>query len=115
MNANPLYRTAAALSVSVSVVIAAAVMLSRSDDPSSFEVFKWVTTAAAVTGVVLNIRKSHRSYYLWMHTNVAWVVIDVYHRVWSQAALQAVYFVLSCWGAYMWRRKHKESIMDSDG
>lgn len=69
-----------------------------------FESLKWLTAAASIFGVVLNIRKRHECFYVWAITNAAWTVIDVMHGVWSQAFLQAVYFCLAVWGIRSWRK-----------
>ncbi len=70
-----------------------------------FEAFKWTIALASVVGVVMNIRRMRACFYVWAATNAAWTVIDVYHGVWAQAALQAVYFGLAIWGIVAWKEK----------
>lgn len=70
-----------------------------------FEAFKWLIAAASIVGVVLNIRRMRSCFYVWAGTNAAWTAIDVYHGVWAQAALQAVYFGLAIWGIVAWKEK----------
>ncbi len=73
----------------------------------SFEVFKWSVAAASLVGVVLNIRKDRRCFHIWAVTNAAWTGIDLSHGVWSQAALQFVYFTLAIWGLRQWKHSCK--------
>lgn len=68
-----------------------------------FELFKWGLAALSLLGVVLNIRRDRRCFYIWAFTNASWCVVDVVHAVWSQAALMAVYFALSIWGLIQWK------------
>ena len=69
-----------------------------------FELFKWFIALLSLLGVVLNIRKK-RSCFIWAGTNICWVLIDLYHGVWSQAALMAVYSGLAVWGIVDWRER----------
>ncbi len=73
----------------------------------AFEVFKWIIAAASIAGVVLNIRKKRICFHIWAGTNLAWTAIDVWHEVWAQAALQAVYFGLAIWGILSWRKNER--------
>jgi nicotinamide riboside transporter PnuC len=68
----------------------------------------WLLSLAALAGVVLNIRKRAECFALWTVTNSAWAVIDLQHDLPAQAALQAVYAVLSVWGLVAWGRKRGE-------
>ena len=64
----------------------------------------WPLTIIALMGVVLNIRKDRRCFWLWLFSNGAWSVVDYHHGLYAQSALFAVYFVLSVWGLIEWRR-----------
>ena len=69
------------------------------------EFFKWSLVALSLAGVVLNIRRRRECFWIWCFTNAAWSVIDMAYGIWSQAALQAVYFFLAVWGLMAWRSK----------
>lgn len=71
-----------------------------------FEIFKWSLVAASLTGVVLNIRRRRECFYVWMVTNSLWCGVDVWHGIWSQAILQALYVGLAIWGLIEWNRIH---------
>lgn len=65
----------------------------------------WILTVLSVIGVVLNIRQNRVCFVVWSFTNAAWCVIDSMHGIYAQSALFALYFMLSLWGMYEWRRK----------
>jgi nicotinamide riboside transporter PnuC len=69
-----------------------------------FECFKWSVALLSIIGVILNIRRHRSCFYIWSFTNSSWVVVDLYHGVWSQAALCGVYVGLALWGIMAWRR-----------
>lgn len=71
-------------------------------------IIEWLLVAGSLVGVVLNIRKRRECFYVWGVTNAAWMMVDLNHGVWSQAALQFIYFLLAIWGLIEWK-KHKTS------
>jgi nicotinamide riboside transporter PnuC len=70
-----------------------------------FEIFKWLVAGASLVGVVLNIRRRRECFFVWAVTNASWTIVDVYHGISSQAALQAVYFCLALWGIVALRKR----------
>lgn len=69
------------------------------------EAIQWLTTAASLTGVLLNIHHRRACFVVWAFSNATWAGIDAWHGIWAQAALQAVYFVLSIYGLVKWKGK----------
>ncbi len=67
----------------------------------------WLVSIAALAGVVLNIKKHVACFYLWSCTNAVWAWLDWTHALYAQAALMAVYFVLSLWGIWKWTPREK--------
>lgn len=65
----------------------------------------WFVTLASIAGVVLNIRRRRECFYIWAATNAFWCGLDAWHGIYSQAALQGVYFGLAIWGIVEWTRK----------
>lgn len=65
----------------------------------------WIITAASLVGMWLNIRHDRLCFVVWGITNAAWVAIDIDAGIYSQAALQAVYFAASIWGWRSWKTK----------
>ena len=70
--------------------------------------FSWLVAVAAVVGVWFNIRLHVVAFWIWACTNAAWVYADLTHGLLPQAALQAVYFLLSLYGIYCWRGRRNE-------
>ena len=68
--------------------------------------FYWIVSVAALIGVWLNIKKNVACFWIWAFTNAAWLVVDVKHGIYPQAALMAVYLVLSIYGIYKWRGRN---------
>ena len=65
-------------------------------------VLYWLTAAAALVGVALNIHRHVACFYIWFVTNSVWVIADLRHGIFPQAALQAVYVALSIYGIVKW-------------
>ena len=70
-----------------------------------FELFKWSLAAVSLAGVVLNVKRDRRCFYLWTGSNAAWCVVDCWHGIYPQAALFAVYFGLAVWGIVAWKKE----------
>ena len=75
------------------------------------QIFTWAMAALSLVGVVLNIKKRRECFYVWAVTNAAWVVIDIYHGIYAQAALLAVYFVLAIWGIFEWKTEKPKGAL----
>jgi len=65
----------------------------------------WLATVLSLVGVVLNIKHRRECFYVWAVTNAWWCGFDAWHGIWSQSALQGVYFCLAVWGLIEWKRK----------
>lgn len=79
----------------------------------SMTAITWALTAASIVGVILNIRQHRGCFAIWLVTNASWAVIDYYRGIHAQAALFAVYFVLSVWGLIQWSRNHRRGRKES--
>ncbi len=69
------------------------------------ETVYWVTAAASLVGVWLNIKQRAICFVLWTGTNATWAVVDYLHGIYAQAALQLVYFTLSIYGFLAWKKR----------
>jgi nicotinamide riboside transporter PnuC len=65
----------------------------------------WIITTASIVGVFLNIKKKVVCFYIWAATNATWAMVDAAHGIYSQSALQGVYFGLSIYGILSWSKK----------
>ena len=70
----------------------------------------WLTAAAALLGVVLNIRKHVACFWIWSVTNAIWAYADYAHGLTPQAAVQAIYFALSIYGIARWSKDRRRTI-----
>jgi nicotinamide riboside transporter PnuC len=67
-------------------------------------VLYWLMAVISLVGVVLNIHGYRVCFVLWAISNATWAVADYRHGLPQQAALQAVYFLLSLYGIWKWSR-----------
>ncbi len=65
----------------------------------------WLTSLAALIGVVLNIRRHVGCFWIWSVTNAVWLYADLTHGLYAQAALMAIYLVLALYGISSWSRR----------
>ena len=74
----------------------------------------WLVSMASLIAVVLNIKRSVLSFWIWSGTNAVWTYADLTHGLLPQAALQGVYFVLSIYGIWNWTARKKGPSHGSD-
>lgn len=65
----------------------------------------WALTILSIIGVILNIKRHKACFIIWAFTNFAWMVVDWWHGLYSQAVLFAIYFCLAIWGLKEWKHK----------
>lgn len=70
-----------------------------------FTLFTVVLTILALIGVILNIKKNHYCFYIWLFTNASWAVVDFVKGIPMQGLLFTVYTGLAVWGIIEWKRK----------
>lgn len=63
----------------------------------------WLTAAASIVAVWLNIRKHRACFSIWAATNATWCYADATHGLLPQAVLQGVYLALSIYGLRQWK------------
>jgi len=68
----------------------------------------WIVTGLAIVGVVLNIYKIKWCFVIWSVTNLSWAIVDFNARLFPQAWLFVVYFVLAIVGLYKWFMEDKK-------
>lgn len=68
----------------------------------------YLITLASIIGTVANIFKKRWCFVLWLFTNTAWLIVDAYNGLYSQALLFLVYVGLSVWGLIQWKREGKK-------
>lgn len=73
------------------------------------ELIGTIVAVVAITGVVLNNRRHRVCFVLWMISNSLSVLIHCLIGLWSLAAKDLIFLVLSIEGYFLWRRKEKKS------
>jgi nicotinamide mononucleotide transporter len=80
------------------------------------DIIYWFTSALALIGVWLNIKKNVACFWIWAFTNATWAYADAMHDLLPQAALQAIYCLLSVYGIVKWSTEaKKEATSKGDG
>jgi hypothetical protein len=64
----------------------------------------WLVSAAALVGVVLNIKKRRLCFVVWFFTNSLWCIYDFTIGAYAQSALFFAYVLLAIWGIVEWRK-----------
>lgn len=62
----------------------------------------WLLTILSIIGAILNIKKRRSSFAVYTVANIGWIIVDVYHGIYAQAALFVVFTFLSAWGWIEW-------------
>ena len=68
----------------------------------------WALTANSIVGAILNARKRIEGFYVWTIGNAGWVIWALYHKIYPQAVLFAVYLGITIYGIYKWQVKVEE-------
>ncbi len=69
----------------------------------------WITAAASLLAVWINIQRHVACFWIWAITNATWAWADATHGLMPQAALQLVYLGLSVYGIAKWSRHDQET------
>jgi len=64
-------------------------------------------TILSLIGNFLVARKNHFGFYIWILSNVVWIVFDMQHKMFSQMTMFIVYTALNIYGLYHWRKESK--------
>lgn len=68
------------------------------------DVIGWALTINSILGALLNARKRIEGFYLWAAGNLGWMIWALYNGIYSQAVLWLVYFIITVYGIYQWRK-----------
>ena len=68
----------------------------------------WILVIVSLVGVILNIKHNRVCFFLWGFTNLSWAIIDFKQGIPAQGFLFIIYFILSIWGIYEWRKNNKK-------
>jgi nicotinamide riboside transporter PnuC len=65
----------------------------------------WTLTLVSITGAILNVLRKRASFFLYTVANIGWICINIYHSIYAQATLFAVFTGLSIWGWIEWGKQ----------
>ena len=74
------------------------------------EITTWSLTALSILGAILNVKKKRICFAIYTVANAGWVIVDIYYKIYAQAALFIIFTALSIWGWIEWGVKKKEEI-----
>jgi hypothetical protein len=66
-----------------------------------------IITLLSITGTIANIYHKRWCFIIWLFTNSAWFLYDVYIGAYWQATLFLVYVWLAVWGLIEWGKENK--------
>lgn len=70
----------------------------------------WAVTVISLIGTILNIKKNNLCFYIWLITDIVWLLFDFHTGVYSRALLDLVQVCFAAWGAYEWSIKGKTNF-----
>ena len=74
----------------------------------------WLLTMLSILGAVLNIKKKRSGFAVYTLANLGWIIVDIYHGIYAQAALFVVFTALSIWGWIEWGRSAWPEVEEDD-
>jgi len=69
----------------------------------------WIFTITAVIGSVLNAFKSRWCFWIWIFSNIAWLIYDISINLFSRAVLDIIQTIICIIGIIEWRKKDHEN------
>jgi nicotinamide riboside transporter PnuC len=78
---------------------------------TTFHSITIILTIASLIGVVLNIKRRRECFIVWACTNFNWALIDYHQGIYAQSVLFFIYFLLSLYGLWEWRKEKPGSVL----
>jgi peptidoglycan biosynthesis protein MviN/MurJ (putative lipid II flippase) len=69
------------------------------------KIIPWLISFVAMIGAVLNIQKDVLGFYIWVCSNLSWIVYILYYKqknLYGQILLWLIFTGLSIWGIFSW-------------
>ncbi len=70
-------------------------------------IVSWLLTIASLVGAVFNARKSIVGFYIWIPTNIAWVIYSLIICQYALCLLFVTYTGVTIYGVVKWRKAEK--------
>lgn len=71
------------------------------------KIVMWIVVAIALTGAFLNTRSKWQGFLLWLVSNAWWCGYNIVAGEYPQAFLFGVFWILSLYGIFEWRKIHQ--------
>jgi hypothetical protein len=69
---------------------------------TNLDILYWIITGLALIGVVLNIKKDKKCFYIWSATNALFAFETFVYGAWNMTILFSIYFILAIVGIMQW-------------
>lgn len=69
----------------------------------------WFSSGLSIIGVILNARKNIACWYVWLISNITWLIYYLEKKDNPAIVLWIVFTIFNVYGLIMWRRKPKET------
>lgn len=79
------------------------------------KIMMWLVVAIALAGAFLNTRGKWQGFLLWLVSNAWWCGYNIWKGEYPQAFLFGVFWFLSLYGIFQWRKTHKDFEKEIEG
>ena len=69
------------------------------------DILTLLLSGISILGALLVARKRISGFYIWLFTNTAWIVVDVWYGLLEQIPIWVAYTASSAYSIYYWRKK----------
>lgn len=70
-------------------------------------VFTWIFSIISLLGTILNSNMNKYGNFIWIFTNMFWLIYDFSIGAYAQSLLYFIYFLLAIYGFIKWSMKEK--------
>lgn len=70
-------------------------------------IFTWIFSIISLFGTILNSNMNKYGNFIWIFTNMFWLVYDFYIGAYAQSLLYFIYLLLAIYGFIKWSIKEK--------
>lgn len=70
-------------------------------------ILTWICSIISLLGTILNSNMNKYGNFIWIFTNMFWLVYDFYIGAYAQSLLYFIYLLLAIYGFIKWTMKEK--------
>jgi len=67
------------------------------------QVFYWTLAFISIIATILNVFSNKICFFIWLVTNLLWMIVDYKKKIYPQAFLFFIYFILAILGIINWK------------